>query len=44
LIEKIGLEAVEALENNNTPKSWTREELEELRKVYRAKIKALAAK
>ena len=43
LIKKIGLEAVEALENDNTPKSWTREELEELRKVYRAKIKALQA-
>tara|TARA_R110002094_G_scaffold157781_1_gene144010 strand:+ start:4899 stop:5432 length:534 start_codon:yes stop_codon:yes gene_type:complete len=41
LIEKIGLEAVEALENNNTPKSWTREELEELRKVYRAKIRGM---
>ena len=41
LIEKIGLEAVEALENDNTPKSWTREELEELRKVYRAKIRGM---
>ena len=43
LIAKIGLERVEALENENTPKSWTREELEELRKVYRSKIKALQA-
>ena len=43
LIEKIGLEAVEALENDNTPKSWTRDELEELRKVYRDRIKALQA-
>lgn len=41
LIEKIGLEAVEALENDNKPKSWTREELEEIRKVYRAKCKEL---
>ena len=43
LIDKIGLERVEALENDNKPKSWTREELEELRKVYRARIKELQA-
>ena len=41
LINTIGLERVEALENDNSTKSWTREELEELRKVYRAKIKAM---
>jgi hypothetical protein len=41
LIKKIGLAEVEALENDNSLKSWNREELDELRKVYRAKIKAL---
>ena len=41
LIDKLGLERVEALENDNTPKSWTREELDELRKVYRAKIRGM---
>lgn len=41
LINKIGLERVEALENDNSTKSWTVEELEELRKVYRKKIKEL---
>ena len=39
LIAKIGLERVEALENDNSTKTWTREELEEIRKVYRAKIR-----
>ena len=41
LIGKIGLERVEALENDNSTKKWTREELEELRKIYRKKIKEL---
>lgn len=41
LVEKIGLEAVESLENDNTLKSWTREELADLRRKYRAKIKDL---
>ncbi len=41
LIEKIGLKAVEGLENDNSTKKWTREELEELRKKYRKKIKEL---
>jgi hypothetical protein len=41
LIKKIGLERVEALENDNSTKKWTREELEELRKIYRKKIKEL---
>ena len=41
LIDKIGLAEVEALENDNSTKRWTREELDELRKVYRAKIKGM---
>lgn len=41
LIAKIGLEAVEALENDNSTKSWTYEELEEMRKHYRALIREL---
>jgi len=41
LIKKIGLEAVEALENDNKPKSWTREELSDLRKHYRQLIKGM---
>jgi hypothetical protein len=39
LIAKIGLERVEALENDNSTKKWTREELDEIRAHYRAKIK-----
>jgi hypothetical protein len=41
LFRRIGEERIKALENDNSLKSWTREELDELRKVYRAKIKAL---
>jgi len=41
LIQKIGLEAVEALENDNKPRSWTREELEEKRKHYRQLIRGM---
>ena len=41
LIEKIGLERVKALENNNTPHRYTREELEALRAHYRALLRAL---
>lgn len=36
LIAKIGAERVEALENNNTPHRYTREELDAIRKRYRA--------
>lgn len=36
LIEKIGAERVEALENNNTPHRYTIEELEAIRKHYSA--------
>jgi hypothetical protein len=39
LIERIGLERVEALENNNTQKKWTREELREIREIYKQKRK-----
>lgn len=41
LIARIGLEAVEALENNNTPHKWTREELIAIKAQYRAKLKEL---
>ncbi|WON77563.1 recombination protein NinG [Serratia sp. UGAL515B_01] len=41
LVEKIGLERVLALENNNTPHRYTREELDALRAEYRAKTRAL---
>ena len=39
LIELIGLEAVEAMENDNAPHKWTREGLIEVRDTYRAKLK-----
>ena len=39
LIELIGLEAVEAMENDNAPHKWTRERLIEVRDTYRAKLK-----
>ena len=41
LIERIGLAAVEALEANNTPHKWTRQEVREIRDTYRAKANAL---
>lgn len=41
LVEKIGLERVEALENNNTPHRFTREELKGIRMHYRALMRAL---
>lgn len=41
LIGRIGLEAVEALEAQNVPHKWTREELIQIRDTYRAKFKAL---
>lgn len=40
LVLKIGLERVEALENDNTPHRYTREELDPLRATYRAKLRA----
>jgi hypothetical protein len=44
LIERIGLERVEALEQDNRLHKWTREELITIRDTYRAKLKALKAK
>ena len=41
LVELIGLEKVEALESDNAPHKWTREELIALRDEYRAKLKAI---
>ena len=39
LVARIGLEAVEALESDNSPKKWTREELISIRDEYRKKLK-----
>lgn len=39
LIARIGIEAVEALENDNSTHKWTREELREIRDRYRAMAK-----
>lgn len=39
LVELIGLRAVEALETDNAPRKWTREELIAVRDEYRAKLK-----
>ena len=41
LIGRIGLDAVEALEAQNAPHKWTREELVAIRDEYRAKLKQL---
>jgi len=41
LITKIGLQRVEALESNNQPYRYTREELERIRARYRALLRAL---
>lgn len=41
MISKIGLERVEALDNDNRIKNWTREELLELTLYFRAKLKEL---
>ncbi|WP_342753760.1 recombination protein NinG [Pantoea sp. MBD-2R] len=41
LIEKIGLQRVVALESDNNPHRYTREELDALRALYRAKLRAL---
>lgn len=42
LITRIGLEAVEALEADQTPGKWTIDELKAIKAEYRAKLKALA--
>lgn len=41
LIKRIGLERVEALENDYTVKRWTIEELKEIAKIYREKLKLI---
>lgn len=41
LIQRIGLARVEALEAQNAPHKWTREELIAIRDTYRAKLKEL---
>ena len=41
LVELIGADAVEALESDNTPRKWTREELTAIRDQYRAKLKEM---
>lgn len=43
LVARIGLEAVEALEFDNTPHKWTREELIAIRDTYKAKLKEMKA-
>ena len=43
LIQRIGLERVEALESSNEVHRWTREELIEIKETYRRKRKALEA-
>jgi len=41
LIDRIGLERVEALEANNIAHKWTREELIEIKETYKKKLKEL---
>lgn len=41
LVARIGLERVEALESDNTPHKWTKDELIALKDEYRAKLRAL---
>lgn len=41
LVAKIGLESVMALENDNKPHRYTRDELDAIRKRYRAKLREL---
>lgn len=44
LITRIGLERVEALENDNGVRQWSKEELRDTASAYRAKLKALKEK
>lgn len=44
LVNRIGLSAVELLENNNLVKTWSREELDQIRRVYRANIRESSRK
>ena len=41
LIERIGIERVEALEADNEPKKWTIDELKEIKQKYKLKLKEL---
>lgn len=41
LIERIGLEAVEALEADHAPRKWTSDDLREIKRIYVAKLKEL---
>lgn len=41
LVARIGLEAVEALESDNTPHKWQRDELIAIKATYRAKLKEM---
>lgn len=43
LISRIGLRQVEALESDNAPHKWTREELVSIRDTYKAKLKEIKA-
>lgn len=43
LIKRIGLEAVEELESDQTPKKYTKEDLKEVVNLYKRKIKELRA-
>lgn len=39
LIARIGLDAVEALESDNTPHKWTKDEVRTIRDVYRLRVR-----
>jgi hypothetical protein len=41
LVDRIGLDALEALEADQTPRKWTVDELKAIRDLYRQKAKAL---
>ena len=41
LIQRIGLERVEAIEADNEPKKWTIDELKEIKQKYKLKLKEL---
>lgn len=41
MIQRIGIERVEAIENSNETKKWTREELYALKELYKTKLKEL---
>lgn len=44
LVKRIGLERVEALESDDTPRKWTIEQLQEIKSHYREKLKTLKEK